>query len=143
MKEEYNISIPEPCHEDWNKMEPAEQGKFCKSCCKTVVDFTKKNRSEIDQYFSSRPREEICGRYKTIHAASSLLKKKYFISGKFISFFLLISTYLFSTGCYIMGKRTDSNNKKNWQYIPTEQDTTTNSNSHFKPVKNHEANPNK
>src|ERR1041385_3589706 len=61
MKEEYNISIPEPCHEDWGKMEPAEQGKFCKSCCKVVIDFTTKTTKEIIDYLLKAGKNNVCG----------------------------------------------------------------------------------
>ena len=37
-----NFFIPEPCHENWNKMTPQEQGRHCAVCSKVVVDFTKK-----------------------------------------------------------------------------------------------------
>ena len=32
--------IPEPCHEDWADMTPAERGRHCAVCDKTVVDLT-------------------------------------------------------------------------------------------------------
>ena len=50
MNSKSKITIPKPCHENWNAMTPKEKGKFCNSCSKTVVDFTKKSPSEIKQY---------------------------------------------------------------------------------------------
>src|ERR1700756_4455260 len=41
------IQIPKPCHQDWNTMEPNEQGRHCLQCCKTVVDFTNQEPEEI------------------------------------------------------------------------------------------------
>ena len=57
------ISIPTPCHEDWNKMTPKEQGSFCSSCAKIVIDFTKMKREEIKQYFIEKKEEKTCGRF--------------------------------------------------------------------------------
>jgi len=51
MKKHLNLSIPEPCHEDWQEMTPNQQGKFCGACAKTVVDFTKKSVKEIQSFF--------------------------------------------------------------------------------------------
>ncbi|EDM43528.1 hypothetical protein SCB49_00725 [unidentified eubacterium SCB49] len=47
MKKAIKISIPEPCHEDWNKMTTTERGAFCKVCTKEVIDFTKKIDEDI------------------------------------------------------------------------------------------------
>jgi TonB family protein len=58
------ISIPKPCHEDWNQMTPNEQGRFCLSCQKTVVDFTNMTKTEISDYFKIMVNENICGRIK-------------------------------------------------------------------------------
>lgn len=58
------ISIPNPCHEDWNQMTPEDKGRFCLSCQKTVVDFTKMNKTEIQQYFQTAVNEKVCGRIK-------------------------------------------------------------------------------
>lgn len=41
------ISIPNPCHENWNEMLPEENGRFCLSCRKCVLDFTKMTDEEI------------------------------------------------------------------------------------------------
>ncbi|MCR8669441.1 energy transducer TonB [Aestuariibaculum sp. M13] len=64
MQKHYSISIPKPCHEDWNKMSPNEKGRFCNSCVKTVVDFTKMNSEEIQQYIKSNSHKHICGHFK-------------------------------------------------------------------------------
>ncbi len=66
MKKKLHISIPKPCHEDWSAMTPNEKGKFCNSCAKTVVDFTKKSVSEIQEFFIENQYKKVCGHfYKT------------------------------------------------------------------------------
>jgi hypothetical protein len=50
MSSNLKIIIPKPCHENWSAMSPKEKGRFCGSCSKTVVDFTKKSPSEIKEY---------------------------------------------------------------------------------------------
>ncbi|MFI1771130.1 energy transducer TonB [Thalassobellus citreus] len=64
MKNYYSISIPEPCHEDWNKMTPKDKGRFCNSCVKTVVDFTKMNTYEIQDFINDNKNNRICGHFK-------------------------------------------------------------------------------
>lgn len=62
---ENKISIPQPCNENWNSMSPNKNGRFCNSCNKTVIDFTKMNNPEIQQYFSENSNNErICGHFK-------------------------------------------------------------------------------
>lgn len=58
-----NISINKPCHEDWSKMTPNEQGAFCGICTKNVVDFSKKSLEEIKKYFSKPAQGKLCGRF--------------------------------------------------------------------------------
>lgn len=59
------IHIPEPCHEDWTKMTPAQKGRFCKSCKKVVIDFRGKSKTEIESEIKARERkgEQTCGRF--------------------------------------------------------------------------------
>ena len=52
-----NLTIPNPCHQDWDKMTPNTKGRFCQSCSKTVIDFTKPGSLEGIENF-----ENICGR---------------------------------------------------------------------------------
>ncbi|MGY8908728.1 MAG: hypothetical protein ACKVIG_02545, partial [Flavobacteriales bacterium] len=63
MNSKSKITIPKPCHENWNAMTPKDKGKFCKSCSKTVVDFTKKSPSEIKQYLIEHKSERVCGHF--------------------------------------------------------------------------------
>jgi len=60
----YSISIPKPCHEDWSKMTPNEKGRFCISCTKTVVDFTKMSPDAIQDYLHNNKDQRICGHIK-------------------------------------------------------------------------------
>jgi hypothetical protein len=63
MNPKLTIQIPEPCHEDWNKMTPKDNGSYCGSCEKTVVDFSKMNDTQIAQYVAAHPDEKMCGRF--------------------------------------------------------------------------------
>lgn len=58
-----SITIPKPCHEDWNKFTPDEKGAFCGSCKKSVYDFTNKTDEEIAQVFAETKGAKICGRF--------------------------------------------------------------------------------
>jgi len=58
------ISIPKPCHENWNEMTPKEQGRFCSSCQKTVVDFSVMSDRQIVEFFQ-KPAGATCGRFHT------------------------------------------------------------------------------
>ncbi len=63
----YKLSIPSPCHEDWNKMTPNEKGRFCNQCDKTVVDFAKLEDEEVIEYFlelQKQTNHSICGHIK-------------------------------------------------------------------------------
>lgn len=61
----YIISIPEPCQEDWNSMIPDPNGKFCKSCNKSVIDFTNKTDIEIHEIMMEHKDKKVCGHLKT------------------------------------------------------------------------------
>lgn len=64
MERKYKITIPKPCQEDWNKMTPTENGRFCINCSKTVVDFTSMLPDEMQDFFIQNQNKRICGRFK-------------------------------------------------------------------------------
>ncbi len=65
MQKRISLSIPKPCHEDWNNMQPSEQGRFCLSCQKQVVDFTQMSDAELFNFFSKTKEQHVCGRTHT------------------------------------------------------------------------------
>ncbi len=62
MRKHIQINIPKPCHESWDKMKPAEKGRFCYSCQKQVVDFTKMNDLQVLTFFK-KSSGSLCGRF--------------------------------------------------------------------------------
>ncbi|MFT3827569.1 MAG: carboxypeptidase-like regulatory domain-containing protein [Chitinophagaceae bacterium] len=57
------LRVSQPCHEDWNKMTPGEQGRFCAACAKTVIDFSMMSDRELFEYFSMAAGKNVCGRF--------------------------------------------------------------------------------
>ncbi|MCW4467579.1 carboxypeptidase-like regulatory domain-containing protein [Flavobacterium sp. MFBS3-15] len=62
MKKTIQLSIPEPCHENWDAMTPADKGRFCASCQKNVIDFTRSSDREILEALKSGG--QACGRFR-------------------------------------------------------------------------------
>jgi hypothetical protein len=56
-----HLFIPRPCHENWDAMAPTEKGKFCASCQKTVIDFTRMSDRQLAEFFK-KPPSSVCGR---------------------------------------------------------------------------------
>jgi hypothetical protein len=92
------ISIPKLCHEDWGKMHPNNEGKFCGSCSKTVVDFTKMSKEEIHRYFKQKPKESTCGHFyasqleENIKTKPSVFKRVNYFATIALGLFLPLSS---------------------------------------------------
>lgn len=61
MSNRIHISIPNPCHENWDNMAPADRDRFCMACQKHVIDFTKASDREIVQALQQD--KNLCGRF--------------------------------------------------------------------------------
>lgn len=46
-----SISVPKPCHENWNAMAPADSGRHCDRCQHTVMDLTRTSDAELVDLF--------------------------------------------------------------------------------------------
>lgn len=100
------VKIPEPCHEAWDKMTPTQQGKFCLSCEKEVVDFSQKSTHEIINYFQSRgnTKERLCGRFDIKHVEQPLKKSKFY--NRYFNWLLGILVGLLQSCGWNMGRTT-------------------------------------
>jgi len=103
MKKSLQLQVPVPCHENWNGMTPENQGRFCMSCQKTVIDFTAMTDYELIQYFKNL-QGNTCGRF-----TENQLNTKYALESKrrlkWFKYFLhiLIPPLLISARSYAQG----------------------------------------
>ncbi|QCX01355.1 hypothetical protein FGM00_15015 [Aggregatimonas sangjinii] len=70
----YTITIPEPCHENWENMTATAKGRLCDSCKKEVVDFSNTSFSMLSQKLDSGA--ELCGRFRPDQLNRTLRSRK-------------------------------------------------------------------
>lgn len=90
------LSIAEPCDKNWANMQPEEQGRFCTSCKKNVIDFTVMDNKEMYTTILKSD-ANICGRFNQAQLDIPLLqevKKKQYWHKYFFSF--LVPGFLFA-----------------------------------------------
>lgn len=63
MSKKFQLQIPTPCHENWDNMSPVEKGRFCSSCQKQVVDFSRMSDREVAIFFKKPSTGSVCGRF--------------------------------------------------------------------------------
>lgn len=112
---ENKIRVSNPCNENWNSMISNKKGRFCNSCNKTVIDFTKMNNNQIQKYFVENLNNDgICGYYKfnqvenentTYFNLRNRFKKIKVKPIKIVALFSL--SFLFAFSSCIMGKRAE------------------------------------
>lgn len=74
MKSTLKVNIPNPCHENWNKMSSTQKGKFCQVCTKEVIDFTKYSDEQLIKYFNKK--SNLCGRFINTQLNRKLVLKR-------------------------------------------------------------------
>ena len=79
------ITIPKPCHENWENFTQAEQGRHCQVCAKTVIDFTEWQPNAIANYLSDKTEGETCGRFTKAQLEDNIPTAEEFV--KKISYF--------------------------------------------------------
>jgi len=95
MSKKIQLTIAEPCHENWENMTPVEKGKFCGSCQKQVVDFSLMSDRQVAEFFKKPSTGSVCGRFMTdqLHRDIEIPKKripwlKYFFTIAVPAFFI-------------------------------------------------------
>ncbi|MCH2235144.1 MAG: T9SS type A sorting domain-containing protein [Crocinitomicaceae bacterium] len=57
------IAIPDPCNEDFSKMNKTERGAFCSKCSTDTFDFRKLSNPEILRLIAKNKGEKMCGQF--------------------------------------------------------------------------------
>lgn len=101
------ITIPKPCHENWDGMTPDEKGRFCSLCAKSVVDFTAMPRNEVERYLIENSDKEVCGRFTGAQLHRVPKTKKY--ASKMALAGLLLSVSATLNSCFMGATSTRRN----------------------------------
>lgn len=104
MERMYKIVMPKPCSKHWDEMTPKENGRFCLSCSKSVIDFTTMLPDEVQRFFIQNQNENICGRFRksqletiTVHIPSQVLFTQIHYHKMFLlALFVAMGSTLFS-----------------------------------------------
>ncbi len=122
MKNQLQISIPEPCQEDWDKMIPTEQGRLCDACNKCVVDFTRFSDDELLAYFSNPPKN-VCGRFD-VKKLNTVISSPQKIHSPFAKRLFWGLAMVAGIGTTLKAQTTITNNKPSTEQEPFYHDET-------------------
>lgn len=125
METKYKIEIPKPCSKSWEKMTPSENGRFCDTCMKNVVDFTNWNTSEIQHYLVENQGKKVCGRFnqKQLSTITIQIPKQLLVSQvQFHKMFLL--ALLVTMGTTLLSCSDKNGDKQKIDKVEIVDDTT-------------------
>lgn len=114
MSKKINLSIPKPCHENWQAMKIVEKGRFCTSCQKNVIDFSKATDNQIIESLNNN--DNLCGRFLVSQLDRTIekphLKKKNWLAFATLTSFLSFgSQEIFAQESPIKTEQTDKKTK--------------------------------
>jgi hypothetical protein len=95
MSKYISIQIPTTCHEDWDSMTAATQGRYCNSCEKTVIDFTNMSDTQLANFFAKK-KENVCGRFYSDQLDTAIAIPKREIPWLKYFFTITLPAFLFS-----------------------------------------------
>lgn len=75
MKNAIALRLDEPCSQEWSNMTPSEQGRYCDSCQKQVIDFTQLTDNEILQIIAANP-NGFCGQFRETQLNRTIVESK-------------------------------------------------------------------
>lgn len=110
------ISLTQPCHEDWEKMTPQEQGRFCDSCQKCVVDFTGFSDEELYRYIATHKGKNLCGRFNNTQLGRQVFKPQK--RRKYFQWVMSLGFVVFLTNLFGIDAKAQEPVKKEWQQKP-------------------------
>lgn len=96
MKNQLNLSISEPCHENFKNFPKTAKGGFCTTCTKEVIDFTKMTQEDVSNYFRNRTTTDTCGRFTKSQLNTTIQPKKKTRFFNFLSGIAVVCLSLFS-----------------------------------------------
>ncbi len=99
----FRLSIPKPCHQDWNSMQKMQTGNYCSNCQKIVTDFTKQSDEDIQLFFRQNLNKSVCGRFRTEQLERITITIQQYVFHKPIAFwkkFLLLFLICFGTDLF-------------------------------------------
>lgn len=119
------ISIPEPCHEDWNGMHPVPgtTARHCDSCAKNVVDFTGFSDAKMHAYVREQG-GKLCGRFRPDQLNRPLRAVSTPTSNPLKVAAAAAGVMLAATGCETSGSATGTSAEQDpWQAISSSVQT--------------------
>ena len=90
-----SIQVPEPCHENWDNMTAANQGRYCNACAKTVIDFSEMTDTQVLNHFK-KDTGNTCGRFHHNQLENNILIPRKEIPWLKYFFTITIPAFIFS-----------------------------------------------
>lgn len=104
MSKKIQLTIPTPCHENWDNMLPADKGKFCQSCSKEVIDFSNMSDSQLVAFFKKPTTGSVCGRFMDDQLGRQISEPKKRLPWIKYFFQFALSAFLVSSRAYTQGE---------------------------------------